>query len=105
MNPCPPQRFAICLQVAEKLVRLSRGPQILAAIGVGWQDFRKAILSAAIPSVRGSFKLGPNQHPIQDWYSLKAEKGPDGKIALKTEGKILTEHGDIYAANCKMPAE
>ncbi len=68
-------------------------------------DFRKAILSTAIPSVRGSFKLGPNQHPIQDWYSLKAEKGPDGKIALKTEGKILTEHGDIYAANCKMPAE
>ncbi|MFJ6324733.1 MULTISPECIES: ABC transporter substrate-binding protein [unclassified Rhizobium] len=68
-------------------------------------DFRKAILGADIPSVRGSFKLGPNQHPIQDWYSLKAEKGTDGKLALKTEGKVLTAHGDVYAANCKMPAK
>lgn len=68
-------------------------------------DFRKGILGADIPSVRGSFKLGPNQHPIQDWYSLKAEKGTDGKLALKTEGKVLTAHGDVYAANCKMPAK
>ncbi len=68
-------------------------------------DFRKAILGADIPSVRGSFKLGPNQHPIQDWYSLRAEKGSDGKLTLKTEGKVLTAHGDVYAANCKMPAK
>ena len=67
--------------------------------------FRKALLTSEIPTVRGSFKFGPNQHPVQDWYSLKAEKGADGKMMLKTEGKVLTAHSDSYAAECKMPAE
>ncbi|MCA0274410.1 MAG: ABC transporter substrate-binding protein [Proteobacteria bacterium] len=67
--------------------------------------FRKALLTSEIPTVRGSFKFGPNQHPVQDWYSLKAEKGADGKMVLKTEGKVLTAHSDSYAAECKMPAE
>ncbi|MCX8570534.1 ABC transporter substrate-binding protein [Aminobacter sp. MET-1] len=67
--------------------------------------FRKALLTSEIPTVRGSFKFGPNQHPVQDWYSLKAEKGADGKMVLKTERKVLTAHSDSYAAECKMPAE
>ncbi|WP_269932884.1 ABC transporter substrate-binding protein [Aminobacter sp. HY435] len=67
--------------------------------------FRKALLTQEIPSVRGSFKFGPNQHPVQDWYSLKAEKGADGKMVLKTEGKVLTAHSDSYAVECKMPAD
>ncbi len=66
--------------------------------------FRKALLTQEIPSVRGSFKFGPNQHPVQDWYSLKAEKGADGKMVLKTDTKVLTAHSDSYAADCKMPA-
>ncbi|PWK76090.1 ABC transporter substrate-binding protein [Aminobacter sp. AP02] len=66
--------------------------------------FRNALLTSEIPSVRGSFKFGPNQHPVQDWYSLKAEKGADGKMVLKTDGKVLTAHSDSYAADCKMPA-
>ena len=67
--------------------------------------FRKALLTSDIKSVRGTFKFGPNQHPVQDWYALKAEKGADGKMVLKTESKVLTAHGDSYAADCKMPAE
>lgn len=67
--------------------------------------FRKALLTSAIPSVRGAFKFGPNQHPVQDWYALKAEKGADGKMVLKTDGKVLTAHGDSYAADCKMPKD
>ncbi|MCG7508552.1 ABC transporter substrate-binding protein [Mesorhizobium retamae] len=66
---------------------------------------RKGLLSAEIPSVRGHFKFGPNQHPVQDWYSLKAEKGADGKMVLKTDSKVLSAHSDSYAAECKMPAE
>lgn len=77
----------------------SAGPDDLAA-------FRKALLTSDIPTVRGKFKFGPNQHPIQDWYALTAEKGADGKMALKTEKKVLTDHSDVYAADCKMePAE
>jgi len=67
--------------------------------------FRKALLTSEIPSVRGAFKFGPNQHPIQDWYALKAVKGADGKMALKTDGKVLTAHSDSYAADCKMPKD
>jgi branched-chain amino acid transport system substrate-binding protein len=64
--------------------------------------FRTAMLKADFPATRGAFKFGPNQHPVQDWYSLKVEKGGDGKLALKTVGKVLTNHGDVYAKDCKL---
>ena len=64
-------------------------------------SFRQAMMKADFQSVRGSFRFGPNQHPVQDWYALKAEKGADGKLALVTKGKILSDHGDAYAKECK----
>jgi branched-chain amino acid transport system substrate-binding protein len=64
--------------------------------------FRTAMLKADFASVRGAFKFGPNQHPIQDWYAIKVEKDADGKLALKTTGKVLTAHGDAYAKDCKL---
>lgn len=64
-------------------------------------SFRQAMMKADFQSVRGSFKFGPNQHPVQDWYALKAEKGADGKLALVTKSKILSDHGDAYAKECK----
>jgi branched-chain amino acid transport system substrate-binding protein len=64
--------------------------------------FRVAMLKADFHSVRGAFKFGNNQHPIQDWYALRVEKGADGKPALKTVGKILSNHGDAYAKDCKL---
>jgi len=64
--------------------------------------FRTAMLKADFASVRGSFKFANNQHPIQDWYALRAEKGADGQLALVTKGKVLTNHSDFYAKDCKM---
>ncbi len=64
--------------------------------------FRKALLTSDIPTVRGKFHFGPNQNPIQDWYALTAQKQPDGKMVLKTETKVLADHGDVYASQCKM---
>lgn len=66
------------------------------------EEFRKSLLGAEIPSVRGEFKLGTNQHPVQDWYALSATKDANGKAYLKTDKKILTAHSDIYAASCQM---
>jgi branched-chain amino acid transport system substrate-binding protein len=63
--------------------------------------FRQAMLKADFQSVRGSFKFGPNQHPVQDWYALKAEKAYDGRLVLNTKSKILSDHGDAYAKDCK----
>lgn len=66
------------------------------------EAFRKAMLKADFPSLRGNFKFGPNQHPIQDWYALAVEKGGDGKPVIVTKGKVLENHGDVYAKDCKL---
>ena len=63
---------------------------------------RTALAKADFQSVRGAFKFGKNQHPVQDWYALKAEKGADGAPVLKTVGKVLSNHGDVYAKDCKL---
>lgn len=63
--------------------------------------FRAAMLKADFKSVRGAFKFGPNQHPIQDWYALKVEKEGD-KLVLKTKSKLLSDFGDFYSKNCKL---
>ncbi|MCR4523930.1 MULTISPECIES: ABC transporter substrate-binding protein [Bosea] len=64
---------------------------------------RTAMAKADFQSVRGAFKFGPNQHPVQDWYALKVEKGADGTPILKTTGtKVLSNHGDVYAKDCKL---
>lgn len=64
--------------------------------------FDTAMLKADFHSVRGAFKFGNNQHPIQDWYALRVEKGADGKPVIKTVGKIMSNHGDAYAKECKL---
>lgn len=77
----------------------------LKATGGNMDDadaFRDAMRKADFESVRGKFKFGPNQHPIQDWYHLKVEKGEDGKPVIKTVGDVFKDHGDAYADQCKM---
>jgi len=64
--------------------------------------FRTSMLKADFQSVRGSFKFGNNQHPIQDWYALRVEKDGNGKPIIKTLGKIMSNHGDAYAKDCKI---
>jgi branched-chain amino acid transport system substrate-binding protein len=64
--------------------------------------FRTAMLKADFASVRGAFKFGNNQHPIQDWYALRAEKDASGQLALVTKGKVLSNHSDFYAKDCKL---
>jgi branched-chain amino acid transport system substrate-binding protein len=65
-------------------------------------DFRAALRKADFQSVRGAFRFGPNQHPIQDWYATRVEKGPDGKLDIRTLGKVFENHGDAYSQDCKL---
>lgn len=65
-------------------------------------DFRAALRRADFPSVRGKFKFGPNQHPVQDWYLLHIEAGPDGTLTYKNLKVIARDHTDVHAAQCKM---
>jgi branched-chain amino acid transport system substrate-binding protein len=64
--------------------------------------FRHAMLKADFQSTRGNFRFGNNQHPIQDWYELRVEDGPNGVPTLQTKERILTNYGDAYAAQCKL---
>lgn len=64
--------------------------------------FRDALRRADFPNVRGKFKFGPNQHPVQDWYLLHIEAGPDGKLVYKNLKVIARDHTDVHAAECKM---
>jgi branched-chain amino acid transport system substrate-binding protein len=64
--------------------------------------FRTAMLKADFASVRGAFKFGANQHPVQDWYALKAGKSASGEMQIVTQRKVLTAHGDNYSAQCKL---
>jgi len=64
--------------------------------------FRRAMLPANFASTRGKFKFGPNQHPVQDWFGLRVERGADGKPALVTKTTVFTDHGDVYSALCKI---
>jgi branched-chain amino acid transport system substrate-binding protein len=63
---------------------------------------RAAMRKADFASVRGNFKFDKNQHPIQDWYASKVEKGPDGKVIIKTTGKVFSDKGDVYSKDCKL---
>ncbi|GAU80146.1 ABC transporter substrate-binding protein [Bosea sp. BIWAKO-01] len=88
------QGYDTALAIASALKATAGKPDVPA--------LRKALAKADFQSVRGAFKFGQNQHPIQDWYGLRAERDADGKLVLKTVGKILTNYGDAYAAQCKL---
>ncbi len=63
---------------------------------------RAALRAADFRSVRGDFKFGANQFPVQNYYLQLVGRGPDGRLAHKTIGTVLTARGDAYVQDCKM---
>lgn len=61
--------------------------------------FRAALAEADFASVRGDFKFGSNQHPIQNFYVREVIKEGD-VFTNKIISASLTDHGDAYAAEC-----
>ncbi len=59
----------------------------------------KAMRKAPIASVRGDLKFNVNGFPIQPFYKAVVVKGADGKIGLKTDGKIW-ERPDTMSEKC-----
>lgn len=62
----------------------------------------KALKAADFASVRGAFKYNNNQFPIQDLYVGEIVKGADGAPVMRLSRKVLTSHGDPYAAKCPL---
>ncbi|NMG66004.1 ABC transporter substrate-binding protein [Azoarcus indigens] len=62
-----------------------------------------ALRQADYESVRGRYKFGPNNFPIQNYYQRVVYKDADGRYTNKLVGTVLENHQDAYAADCKMP--
>jgi branched-chain amino acid transport system substrate-binding protein len=65
------------------------------------EAFRAALKAADFKSVRGDFKFGNNNHPIQDIYVREVVKDGD-VLTNKIIGVSLEDHQDAYAKECKM---
>jgi len=61
-----------------------------------------AMRKADYDSIRGPFKWNVNQHPIEDFYLLRAEKGRDGKVEMRIQKKVFDDHKDAYYQDCHM---
>src|SRR5919109_4026282 len=83
------------------------GDPMLGLFSVGhWSiDFDNPVnrkFAAEFKSVRGDFKFGPNQFPVQNYYLQLVGKGPDGRLMHKTLGTVLQNRADAYVQDCKM---
>lgn len=54
-----------------------------------------------LKSVRGPFRFGSNNMPVQNYYAFEAVKNA-GKLVVKQIGTPLKEHTDTYAAQCPL---
>ncbi|MBO1080557.1 ABC transporter substrate-binding protein [Roseomonas haemaphysalidis] len=65
--------------------------------------FRAAMQPARFESTRGKFSFGSNQHPVQDWFLLKAGLDSQKQPILVTQpGKLLENQGDAYSVQCRL---
>ncbi|EBA16872.1 Extracellular ligand-binding receptor [Roseobacter sp. SK209-2-6] len=63
--------------------------------------FRAALQAAEFDSVRGDFKFGPNNHPVQNIYVREVIQEGD-VFTNKIVATGLSNHADAYAAECNM---
>jgi branched-chain amino acid transport system substrate-binding protein len=62
----------------------------------------KALRAKKFQSVRGDFRWGNNNFPIQDWYLRVIGKDAQGRITNKVIGTVAKDVGDIHAAKCAL---
>ena len=67
--------------------------------------FRKAIADAQFDAARGRFKFNTNHIPLSDFYLTTVSKDDKGRYVLALGEKILSDHKDAYADQCKYPAD
>jgi len=76
---------------------------IKAAGGVTDKEkLRAAIRSTPFESVRGPFRFGVNNFPVQDFWLLRVAKRADGKFQTETVRRVFEANVDAYASECRM---
>jgi branched-chain amino acid transport system substrate-binding protein len=72
----------------------------------GKTDNKEALVAAVkaasveLKSVRGPFKFGTNNMPVQNYYAFQTVK-EGSVITVKQLSTPLAQHPDVYAALCK----
>jgi len=64
--------------------------------------FASALKRAEFASVRGAFRFGNNNHPIQTIYMREVVRDARGRIVNRTIGVAFENHQDAYAAQCRL---
>ena len=71
----------------------------------GKVEDREALLQAlrkpSFKSVRGDFKYGVNNFPVQNYYLREVGKDAQGRLTNKLIGTTLEHHQDAYVGACK----
>lgn len=72
----------------------------------GKVEDREALLQVlrkpSFKSVRGDFKYGVNNFPVQNYYLREVGKDAQGRLTNKLIGTTLEQHQDAYVGACKM---
>jgi branched-chain amino acid transport system substrate-binding protein len=64
--------------------------------------FQAALKAADFQSVRGTFKFGNNNFPIQDMHIFEAYKDSQGRMSVKTIATPMKAVRDSYADKCPL---
>lgn len=62
----------------------------------------KALKNPSFKSVRGEFKYGVNNFPVQNYYLREVGKDAQGRLTNKLVSTTLQNHQDAYVGACKM---
>ncbi|SIO31122.1 ABC transporter substrate-binding protein [Vannielia litorea] len=77
----------------------------VAAVDGNLEDkdaLRAAVKAADFASVRGNFKFGTNNMPVQNFYLREVVEDADGTWTTRVVQTVYTDHVDSFAAECNM---
>lgn len=66
------------------------------------EAFRAALKAADFDSVRGKFKFGTNQFPIQDFHIIEIKRDDKGRVNQSVIATPLVDSVDPFASQCSM---
>ena len=65
---------------------------------------RAALAAAEFQSVRGAFRFGANQFPVQDFHLARVGRRADGRFQTEVQRRVMEANVDPWAGECRMPA-
>ena len=66
------------------------------------EAFRAALKEADFKTVRGKFRFGNNQFPIQDFHILEIKRDAKGRVNQSLISTPMVDAVDPFASQCNM---